>query len=468
MPYFCVACGAFQRGDSRSCATCGAEREEAARIDPFERASRVAATTDDAEPEEIVSRRRYLWFKLTRPWRRLWRRGFLWRSMLIAGSAVFVGVPLTAAIYLFVPERCDSAQDVACAATVVRLVTPVSSEFASRIGDGTDPRNLALAAEVYDSIAMIGLAWLNDGRVSDTEILRVSGGDVDICVSISECAQLIRQGVNVDYDGVSGSVYLGHDGVRGSYIANRRTDAPFTEESTVDGERLIGRIPIDRRPPTAEVAGKRVSVLTQSERPAIATAALLAATDLERSGISLTVNTIVRDVADLERLGEFVVVVDDAIPDRVIDAITRSDRIAIAVGSEWRSYHSWNRWLRVSATPELLAQLVAPRLNPRRDVIVVGRCGDSSQILERALKRNLEFRGYATLTRHECINKEKLANPVALSLDDSPVTLVVASSNNPVGLLRTMLEFGYGSDVDEVIIVAPRVVRLAERDATQP
>jgi hypothetical protein len=101
-------------------------------------------------------------------------------------------------------------------------------------------------------------------------------------------------------------------------------------------------------------------------------------------------------------------------------------------------------------------------------VIVVGRCGDSSQILERALKRNLEFRGYATLTRHECINKEKLANPVALSLDDSPVTLVVASSNNPVGLLRTMLEFGYGSDVDEVIIVAPRVVRLAERDATQP
>jgi hypothetical protein len=67
-----------------------------------------------------------------------------------------------------------------------------------------------------------------------------------------------------------------------------------------------------------------------------------------------------------------------------------------------------------------------------------------------------------------CINREKLASPVALSVDESPVTLVVASSINPVGLLRTMLESGYGSDVEEVFIVAPRVVRLAERDATQP
>lgn len=467
MPYFCVVCGAFQRGDSRSCPACGAEREEAARIDPFERTSRVAATTDD-EPEEVVSRRRYLWFKLTRPWRRLWRRGFLWRSMLIAGSAVFVGAPLTAAIYLLVPERCDASQDVACAAEVVRLVTPVSSEFADRLGGDTDPRNLALAAEVYDAVALLGLAWLNDGSASSTEITRVSGGDVDICDSIVECAELIRRGVNVDYDGVSGSVYLGRDGVRGSYIANRRTDAPSTDESTIDTERLIGRIPLNRRTSTSEVAGQRISVLTQSERPAIAAAAFLAATDLGRSGISLTVDTIVREVADLERLGEFVVVVDDAIPDRVIDAITRSDRIVIAVGSEWRTYNSWNRWLRVSATQELLAQLVVPRLDPRRDVIVVGRCGDSSQTLERALKRNLESRGYATLTRHECINREKLASPVPLSVDESPVMLVVASSNNPVGLLRTMLESGYGSDVYEVIIVAPRVVRLAEQDSTQP
>jgi len=468
MPYFCVACGAFQRGDSRSCEACGAEREEAARIDPFERARRVTTGVDDDGPEEVISRRRYLWFKLTRPWRRLWRRGILWRSLLVAGSAVVVGAPLSAAVYLLVPERCDPAQDVACAATVVRLVTPVSSDFAARLGSGSDPRNLAMAAEVYDSVALLGLAWMNDGSVSDSEITRVSGGDVDICVSIAECAELIRRGVNVDYDGVSGSVYLSRDGVRGSYIANRRTDSPFAEQSTIDGERLIGRIPMNRRASTSEVAGKRISVLTQSERPEIATAALLAATDLGRSGISLTVDTIVREVSGVEGLGEFVVVVDDAIPDREIDAILRSGRIVIAVGSEWRTFHSWNRWLRVSATQELLAQLVAPRLDPRRDVVVVGRCGDSSQTLERALERNLESRGYATLTRHECINREMLASPVPLSIDESPVTLVVASSNNPVGLLRTMLEFGYGSDVDKVFIVAPRVVRLAELDATQP
>jgi len=468
MPYFCVACGAFQRGDSRSCPACGAEREEAARIDPFERISRVATTADDDGPEEVVSRRQYLWFKLTRPWRRLWRRGLLWRSLLVAGSAVLVGVPLSAAIYLLVPKRCDAAQDVACAAEVVRLVTPVSNDFAARLGSDTDPSNLATAAEVYDSVALLGLSWLNDGSVSDSEITRVSGGDVDICVSIADCAALIRQGVNVDYDGVSGTVYLSGDGVRGSYIADRRTDSPFAEQSTIDGERLIGRIPMNRRASTSEVAGKRLSVLTQSERPEIATAALLAATDLERSGISLTVDTVVREVSGLEGLGEFVVVVDDAIPDRVIDAISNSGRIVVAVGSEWRTFHSWNRWLRISAAPELLAQLVAPRLDPRRDVVVVGRCGDSSQTLERALKRNLEFRGYATLTRHECINRERLASPVALSVDESPVTLVVASSINPVGLLRTMLEFGYGSDVYEMIIVAPRVIRLAEQDATQP
>jgi len=66
------------------------------------------------------------------------------------------------------------------------------------------------------------------------------------------------------------------------------------------------------------------------------------------------------------------------------------------------------------------------------------------------------------VVRYQCIDAASL-EIISIALEsDLPVTLVVATPYNPLGLLTTMLETGYIGKVDDVIVVESRVTRLVE------
>lgn len=468
MAYFCVECGAFQRVAVRSCLVCGAEREDPTRIDPFARSRRGSAETDavDELPEEVISRRRYLWFKLTRPWRRLWMRGLLWRTLLLSVSTLVIGVPLAGAVYWIVGQRCDSSQDVACSATVVRLVTPVSADFAGQLTEPASERDLALAAEMYDAVTLVGLAWINDQAVSQQEIVKVSAGDSDICFTAVECAALIRSGKNIDYDGVSGSVYLNPAGLRGTHLANwqRRKPSKPTPDPTRD------RVMSDRdsrvRVSESIVPGTVLSVLVRSNVALVNESVSLATSRLRDAGVDLEVRVETIESTTVDSLGEFVVVLESSIPDQTLRSIENSGRLVIAVGSEWRVIPASRTWLRVSPHTSLLAEMVVSRLQFDENVLVIGRCGDSSPSIANSIQRQLSQRGTGQMVRYQCIYKKALETKSVAISNDPAVTLVIATPYNPLGLLKTMLETGFVSKVDEVIVVAPRATRLVDSRVT--
>lgn len=72
--------------------------------------------------------------------------------------------------------------------------------------------------ETYDAVVLIALAALQAGDTRGSEIAAqmqaVSGGVVDStpCTSFEECAALIIDGVDPDYEGISGSVTFTEDG----------------------------------------------------------------------------------------------------------------------------------------------------------------------------------------------------------------------------------------------------------------
>jgi len=462
--YFCVECGAFQRVAVRSCPVCGAEREDPTRIDPFARSRRSSAEIDavDELPEEVISRRRYFWFKLTRPWRRLWMRGLLWRTLLLSVSAVVIGVPLAGAVYWIVGQRCDSSQDVACSATVVRLVTPVSADFATQLSQPVSMRDIALAAELYDAVTLVGLAWADDQAVSQQEVVKVSAGDSDICLTAVECIALIRSGKNIDYDGVSGSAYLNPAGLRGTHLANQQRRKPSTLSPDPRRDRSASDRDSRVRVSEAIVPGTVLSVLVRTNVAWVSESVGLALARLQEAGVQLEVRVESFEFTTIDSLGQFVVVLESAISDQTLQSIEASGRLVITVGSEWRVVPGSRTWLRLSPHPSLLAETVVARLRFNRTVVIVGRCGDQSPAITGPIQRRLTQRGSRGVVRYQCIDAASLET-ISIALEsDLPVTLVVATPYNPLGLLTTMLETGYIGKVDDVIVVESRVTRLVE------
>lgn len=464
MPYFCVECGTFQQVEVRTCPACGVEREDPRRIDPFARSRSgiVASDAVDELPEVVISRRRYLWFKLTRPWRRLWMRGLLWRALLLSVSAVAFGVPLASAIYWLVGQRCDSSQDVACSATIVRLVTPVSGRFASQLSEPASERDIALAAELFDAVTLIGLAWSDDQSVSQREIVNISAGDSGICFSAVECVPLIRSGKNVDYDGVSGSAYLNPAGLRGTHLANQRRREPATLAPSLRQDRIANDSMSLPRASETTVPGTTLSILVDVNRALTSEVASLAASSLISAGVSLEVRLETLDSATIASLGEYVVVIESAIPDQTLRVIAATGRIVMTVGSEWRVVPASRAWLRLSPHPALLAELVVSRIQFEGNVLLVGRCGDPSPAVSNPLQRRLSQRGTGQLVKYQCIDKKTLEATYTAFPNDPDATLVIATPYNPLGLYKTLLETGYVGKIDDVVVVASRATRLID------
>lgn len=478
MGYFCVECGAFQRIVARACPECGAEREDPTRINPFARSRRGGATTDaeDELPAEVVSRRRYMWFNLTRRWRRVWVRGLIWRTLLIAGSTIVIGGPLAGATYWLVGQRCDSSQDVACSSTVVRLVTPVSADFARELSTSVNEKNLALAAELYDTVTLIGLAWADDETVSKFEVFNISAGKRNICSTAVECIPFIRLCKNIGYNGVSGSVPLNADGMRGTHLTNQQHRKPAALTPEARGDRFLSVKASQNQMSDARIPGTFVSVIVRRNATWASEAAGLAANGLEVAGVNLGVRVETPE-STIESLGAYVVVFDSTIPDYTLRLIEASGRLVITLGSEWRVIPDSRTWLRLSPHPAMLTEMVVRQLRFDQTVVVVNRCGGneytkrlidaSGRNIMRLLQRRLIERGSRQVVRYQCIGKVALADPSTALIGDTPITLVVATAYDPLGLLKTMLESGYIGKVEDVIVVAPRITRLVET-LTQP
>lgn len=79
-----------------------------------------------------------------------------------------------------------------------------------------DLRDFNYSAESYDAAIVSALAALaagsTDGEAIASEIANVTGGGGEKCTVFHECAQLIADGQDIDYDGVSGPIEIGSTG----------------------------------------------------------------------------------------------------------------------------------------------------------------------------------------------------------------------------------------------------------------
>ena len=467
VPYFCVECGAFQNDNGERCSACGAKSESAARVDLLARVPKEVGDSEfvDELPEEVVSRSRYIWFKVTRPWRRLWRRGLMWQSLLIAGACIVAGVPIAGAIYWYDQQRCDAKEDVVCLATVVRLVTPVSGEFVDRFTEPATKNELSTAAEVYDAIILLGLAWSDDQKISYREVAKLSAGDSNICTSALSCTAAIQAGENIDYDGVSGSVYLAPDGVRGTYLTSRRNNENATEMPDPSDDRLIGQTFSDFRLPTPVRAGSVLTVVSRFASPVLSQVVKLADYDLRSAGIDLQIDVVIGLPGALQDLGEFIVLVDAGFQKSLLSELDASEKIVIAVTPEWRKINGEDAWLRLSAHPGLLAELVLAERKSVGDIVIVGRCGFEGRVLATEMRKLMSKRGLSQGFQNDgirlvCNDRESIANSNAINIESPPTTLIVAASINSEMLLRTLFESGYIGKIEEIIVLGPRLIRL--------
>ena len=100
MLIFCTRCGEKQQSSGSSCFRCGSNLSQRTEIDPFERTkfrNSVHEGLDDGELdifdfEEDVSLPVRIYFALTNPWRKLWRRGILWRIALVVMALALLTV----------------------------------------------------------------------------------------------------------------------------------------------------------------------------------------------------------------------------------------------------------------------------------------------------------------------------------------------------------------------------------------
>ncbi len=461
MPYFCIECGMFQHHNEEKCPDCGAKSERATRIDLLNPILKKDGGDEslDEFPEEIVSRSRYLWFKITRPWRRLWRRGLLWRFVLITGSAVIASIPIVGAIYWYDQIRCDPEQSATCIATVVNLVTPVSEEFSARVNETLSDQELALSAEIYDSVMLLALAWLDDQTISPREVVEIAGGRYNKCTSAKICAWKIKNGVDVDYDGASGSVYLSPDGDRGSYLKERRFRKKLSTKTDSTQPHLFGSVSKTWLITNVKVPDTTISILSKRELSSVRQALLLATTDLKNAGISIQIESIVDSgfTDETDDLGNFLVVVDSGFTDETLGEIASKEKVTIFVGSEWRKINNSFRDLQLSATPNLLVDMLLPELKTKGEILLIGRCGDLSPTLADALRWQLFLDKIDLSIRTDCIIEKPTKIDESL-LRNPPSTLIIATSYNPLGLYNSLLQSGYMTKIQDVIVIGERTV----------
>ena len=467
MPYFCVACGAYSERERDDCEICGVKRESPTVIDLV--APRRAASSDtdheDEEFVEVISRPKYLWYQITRPWRVRWRRGLLWRVVLSTVATAVSALPIVGAVYWWSQQRCDARVDVTCTATVVQLAAPISPGFAERLGEPVSDRELLLAAEIYDAIVLLGLAWSQDSQVSAAEVTRVSAGDENICAAIRECLSLLEAGENIDYDGVSGSVYLTAGGRRGSYIVNRATNVRSSDVESKGVSRLIALPSVSARSSLIATSGPKISVVGYSPKSTRISAARLAEYDLRTAGVNLRVESEPREPSNLAGLGEFVVAVDDGLSDEALSEIVDQGRVVIAVGTEWRLTPPNASWLRLSAHTSLLAHALALEVNSPGAVQFIGRCDVYSQRLYEDLARRLAERQPPPQVQFDCLEQLLDDSRPTATTPNASETLIVAAPGNTEVLLRTLLGSGYLPSARDVILLkSPRVGTIGEDD----
>ena len=88
---FCVKCGGKQPASITICSRCGYAIGERRKINPFERTQIEKSKQGGSDEgdwylydfEEDVSLPVRIYFALTNPWRKRWRRGLLWRIALV-------------------------------------------------------------------------------------------------------------------------------------------------------------------------------------------------------------------------------------------------------------------------------------------------------------------------------------------------------------------------------------------------
>ena len=460
MPYFCVECGAFQTDDEKYCSTCGAKSESATRVDLLKRMPKESASSElvDDLSEEVISRPQYIWYKTTRPWRRLWRRGLIWRFLLIVGASIPTGLSISGAVYWYGQESCNPDDDVFCVATVVSLVTPISNEFSDRLTEPANHNELSRAAEVYDAIVLLGLAWSNDQKITYREVTDLSAGDSNICTSVQSCVAAIQAGENIDYDGVSGSVYLGPDGVRGTYLRNRRHKERNVVASDPSDDRLIGRAFSNFRLPNSSREGSVLTVLSRFDSPTLSEAVKLASEDLKSARIDLQIREATRLPGDFDNLGEFVVVVADGFPNSSLRKLVGLSKTIITVNSEWRQIDDEDL-LRLSAHPDMFAKIITAELKSTGDILIVGRCGFEGRVLESEIKKILAAEELSLDIRNECSAEELLASSATEDSEDLQTTLIVVEPIDAEPLLRLLYESGKISQYKKVIVLKPRSIR---------
>ena len=455
MPYFCVACGAYSERERDDCEICGVKRESPTVIDLVAPRRALAADSDHEDEEfvEVVSRPKYLWYQITRPWRVRWRRGLLWRVILSTVATAVSALPIVGAIYWWSQQQCDARVDVSCTATVVQLVAPVAPEFADRLSEVSTDRELLVAAEIYDAVAMFGIAWGEDGRVSADEIIRVSAGKKNVCTTIEQCVRLASQNLNVDYDGVSGSLYLAIDGKRGTYLANRAMNVRSDEAESKGEVRRIATTAASRTAWPLPVSDNRISVLGSLDVASRKDAVSLAQADLRTAGLELDVTQVTEFPENLDDLGRFVVVVDDGVPDQVLEDLVAAGKVVIAVGSPWRQTPLFSPWLRISAHTRLLSRVLDNEIRLGGSIQFVGRCDVYSARVFEDLERQVRISRPESDLQYLCLEKLLAGDQSLKTFESRDSTLIVATPGNSEPLLRVLLEKGVLSGARDVILL---------------
>ena len=107
-----------------------------------------------------------------------------------------------------------------------------SGEFSDRLV-GLADGNVLYGGQAYDCVVVLALAALAAGSTSGPEVIQqvqavTSGGQE--CFDYGECAGLIAQGVDIDYDGVSGPLELNEvgDPTFGRYLIAQFIDGVLT------------------------------------------------------------------------------------------------------------------------------------------------------------------------------------------------------------------------------------------------
>ncbi len=107
-----------------------------------------------------------------------------------------------------------------------------SGEFSDRLV-GLADGNVLYGGQAYDCVVVLALAALAAGSTSGPEVIQqvqavTSGGQK--CFDYGECAGLIAQGVDIDYDGVSGPLELNEvgDPTFGRYLIAQFIDGVLT------------------------------------------------------------------------------------------------------------------------------------------------------------------------------------------------------------------------------------------------